>query len=149
MNPGGRPVALFRSSHATDTETFSVAHTDEEWRARLSPAQYQVLRKHGTERAGTSPLNAEKRRGKFICAGCGQELFASETKFESGTGWPSFYQPLEGAVGTSEDRSFFMTRTEVHCSKCGSHLGHMFEDGPHPTGQRYCMNGVAMEFKPD
>jgi peptide-methionine (R)-S-oxide reductase len=142
-------MALFRSSHATDTETFPVAHSDEEWRAKLSPAQYQVLRKHGTERAGTSPLNAEKRHGTFICAGCGQELFASDTKFESGTGWPSFYQPLEGAVGTNEDRSFFMTRTEVHCRKCGGHLGHVFDDGPRPTGQRFCMNGVSMEFKPD
>ena len=142
-------MALFRSSHAVDTETFPVAHTDEEWRAKLSPAQYQVLRKHGTERAGTSPLNTEKRHGKFICAGCGQDLFGSETKFESGTGWPSFYQPLEGAVGTTEDRSFFMTRTEVHCSRCGGHLGHVFDDGPRPTGQRYCMNGAAMDFKSD
>ncbi len=142
-------MRLFGSSHASDTETFPVTHTDAEWRAKLSPAQYQVLRKHGTERAGTSPLNAEKRHGKFICAGCGQELFPSDTKFESGTGWPSFYQPLEGAVGTSEDSSFFMTRTEVHCSKCGGHLGHVFDDGPKPTGQRFCMNGVAMDFKPD
>ncbi len=141
-------MRLFGASHATDSETFPVTRTDEEWRAKLSPAQYQVLRKHGTERAGTSPLNAEKRHGKFVCAGCGQELFASETKFDSGTGWPSFYQPLEGAVGTSEDRSFFMTRIEVHCSRCGGHLGHVFDDGPRPTGQRYCMNGVAMSFKP-
>ena len=142
-------MRLFGSSHAAHTGTYAVQHTDEEWRAKLSPAQYQVLRKHSTERAGTSPLNAEKRHGKFICAGCGQELFASDTKFESGTGWPSFYQPLEGAVGTTEDRSFFMTRTEVHCSKCGGHLGHVFDDGPRPTGQRYCMNGVAMDFKPE
>jgi peptide-methionine (R)-S-oxide reductase len=142
-------MALFRSSHTVDTETFPVNHTDEEWRAKLSPAQYQVLRKHGTERAGTSPLNAEKRHGKFICAGCGQDLFGSETKFESGTGWPSFYQPLAGAVATTEDRSFFMTRTEVHCSRCGGHLGHVFDDGPRPTGQRYCMNGAAMGFKPN
>jgi peptide-methionine (R)-S-oxide reductase len=142
-------MALFRSSHTVDTETVPVNHTDEEWRAKLSPAQYQVLRKHGTERAGTSPLNAEKRHGKFICAGCGQDLFGSETKFESGTGWPSFYQPLAGAVATTEDRSFFMTRTEVHCSRCGGHLGHVFDDGPRPTGQRYCMNGAAMGFKPN
>ena len=108
-----------------------------------------MLRRHGTERAGTSPLNAEKRSGHFICAGCGQDLFDSKTKFESGTGWPSFYQPIEGAVGISEDRSFFMTRTEVHCSRCGGHLGHVFDDGPRPTGQRYCMNGVAMDFKPE
>jgi len=141
-------MKLFGSSHATDTETYPVTHTDEEWRAKLSPGQYQVLRKHGTERAGTSPLNAEKRHGIFTCAGCGQDLFDSKTKFESGTGWPSFYQPLEGAVGVSDDRSFFMTRTEVHCSRCGGHLGHVFPDGPRPTGQRYCMNGAAMDFKP-
>jgi peptide-methionine (R)-S-oxide reductase len=139
---------LFGSSHAAEAETYLVAHTDEEWRAKLTPAQYQVLRKHGTERAGTSPLNAEKRQGKFVCAGCGQELFESDAKFESGTGWPSFYQPMEAAVGITEDRSFFMVRTEVHCSKCGGHLGHVFDDGPRPTGQRYCMNGAAMEFKP-
>jgi peptide-methionine (R)-S-oxide reductase len=142
-------MRLFGSSSAADTETYPVTHTDEEWRAKLTPAQYQVLRKHGTERAGTSPLNAEKRHGRFVCAGCGQELFASDSKFESGTGWPSFYQPMEGAVGVSDDRSFFMSRTEVHCSKCGGHLGHVFDDGPGPTGQRYCMNGVAMNFEPD
>ncbi|MFL5256722.1 MAG: peptide-methionine (R)-S-oxide reductase MsrB [Rhodopila sp.] len=129
-------------------ESFPVQHPDEEWRRKLSPDQYHVLRKHGTERAGTSPLNAEKRSGTFVCAGCGKPLFASDTKFESGTGWPSFYAPLEGAVGESEDRSFFMTRTEVHCADCGGHLGHVFPDGPAPTGQRYCMNGQAMEFKP-
>ena len=140
-------MRLFGSSHTADAETYPITHTEEEWRAKLSPAQYQVLRKHGTERAGTSPLNAEKRHGKFICAGCGQDLFGSDTKFESGTGWPSFYQPLEGAVGTSEDSSFFMKRIEVHCSKCGGHLGHVFDDGPRPTGQRYCMNGAAMDFK--
>ena len=142
-------MALFGRGDAKTEEAFPIQHTDDEWRGILNPAQYQVLRKHGTERAGTSPLNAEKRHGKFICAGCGQELFASDTKFESGTGWPSFYQPLEGAVGTTEDRSFFMTRTEVHCSKCGGHLGHVFDDGPRPTGLRYCMNGVSMDFKPD
>jgi len=142
-------MRLFGSSRAADTETFPVTQTEDEWRAKLTPAQYQVLRKHGTERAGTSPLNAEKRHGNFICAGCGQDLFASDTKFESGTGWPSFYQPLEGAVGTSEDSSFFMKRVEVHCSRCGGHLGHVFDDGPRPTGQRYCMNGAAMDFKPD
>ena len=141
-------MRLFGSSHTADAETYPITHTEEEWRAKLSPAQYQVLRKHGTERAGTSPLNAEKRHGKFICAGCGQELFASDTKFESGTGWPSFYQPLEGAVGTSEDSSFFMKRTEVHCRRCGGHLGHVFDDGPPPTGLRYCMNGVALKFTP-
>ena len=140
-------MKLFGSSHEAE-KAFPLSHSDEEWRQKLTPAAYQVLRKHGTERAGTSPLNAEKRAGTFVCAGCGQQLFASGTKFESGTGWPSFFQPLEGAVETHEDRSFFMTRTEVHCSNCGGHLGHVFEDGPQPTGLRYCMNGVAMEFKP-
>ncbi len=139
---------LFGGGHDT-AETFPVQRSDEAWRETLSPAQFNVLRKHGTERAGTSPLNAEKRTGTFVCAGCGKELFSSETKFESATGWPSFYAPLEGAVGTTEDRSLFMTRTEVHCADCGGHLGHVFPDGPRPTGQRYCMNGVAMEFKPE
>ncbi len=139
---------LFGGAQATETETFPVAHTEEEWRRQLSPAQYKVLREHGTERAGTSPLNQEKRPGSFICAGCGQPLFDAKAKFESGTGWPSFYEPMPGMVETSEDRSLFTTRTEVHCSKCGGHLGHVFEDGPQPTGLRYCMNGVAMDFKP-
>ncbi len=116
---------------------------------RSTPSSTRVLRKHGTERAGTSPLDAEKRRGAFVCAGCGQELFASDTKFESGTGWPSFYAPIAQAVGTTTDRSFFMTRTEVHCARCGGHLGHVFPDGPPPTGQRYCMNGAAMRFEPE
>ena len=107
-----------------------------------------MLRKHGTERAGTSALNQEKRKGMFECAGCGLPLFSSDTKFESGTGWPSFYQPLPHAVGTTSDRSFFMARTEVHCSRCEGHLGHVFDDGPKPTGLRYCMNGVAMKFVP-
>lgn len=124
------------------------ALSDAEWKSRLTPEQYYVLRKHGTERAGTSPLNHEKRKGTFACAGCEQPLFASETKFESGTGWPSFFKPLDGAVGTKTDRSFFMTRTEVHCSRCQGHLGHVFEDGPPPTGLRYCMNGVALKFDP-
>ena len=121
--------------------------TDDEWRARLSPEQFQVLRKHGTERAGTSPLNKEYRPGVFRCAGCGQELFKSETKFESGTGWPSFWAPLENAVETTTDRNYGMVRTEVHCSRCHSHLGHVFEDGPQPTGRRYCMNGVSLTFE--
>jgi peptide-methionine (R)-S-oxide reductase len=120
--------------------------SDAEWKQRLTPDQYKVLRKHGTERAGTSPLNFEKRRGTYCCAGCGTRLFASDTKFESGTGWPSFWDPLEGAVETTVDRSWFMTRTEVHCANCKGHLGHVFEDGPPPTGLRYCMNGVAMAF---
>jgi len=129
-------------------ETYPVSFSDADWRQKLSPEQFHVLRKHGTERAGTSPLDKEYRAGTFACAGCGQELFQSDTKFNSGTGWPSFWQPLEGAVGTTTDRSFFMTRTEVHCSRCGGHLGHVFEDGPKPTGLRYCMNGVAMNFAP-
>jgi peptide-methionine (R)-S-oxide reductase len=130
------------------TETFNVQRSDEEWKELLDPQQFRVLRGHGTERAGTSPLNGEKRPGTFVCAGCEQALFDAGTKFESGTGWPSFWQPLDHAVGTSEDSSFFMTRTEVHCANCGGHLGHVFPDGPRPTGQRYCMNGVAMKFKP-
>ena len=122
--------------------------SDAEWRKRLPPQAYEVMRKHGTERAGTSPLNHEKRKGTFACAGCAQPLFSSDTKFESGTGWPSFYELLPGAVGTRSDRSFFMTRTEVHCSRCIGHLGHVFNDGQPPTGLRYCMNGVALSFEP-
>jgi peptide-methionine (R)-S-oxide reductase len=127
---------------------FEVQKSDAEWRRILSPAQYKVLRNHGTERAGSSSLNGEKRKGTYLCAGCDLPLFSSETKFESGTGWPSFYQPLENAIGTSEDRSLFITRTEVHCRRCGGHLGHVFNDGPRPTGLRYCMNGVALKFMP-
>jgi peptide-methionine (R)-S-oxide reductase len=122
---------------------------DPDWQRRLTPEQYRVLRKHGTERAGSSPLNAEKRPGTFVCAGCGQKLFASATKYESGSGWPSFWAPIEGAVATTSDRSWLMTRTEVHCGTCQGHLGHVFEDGPQPTGLRYCMNGAAMGFVPD
>ena len=129
------------------TETYPVEKSDEEWRKKLDPQQYQVLRKHATERAGTSPLNFEKRKGEFHCAGCGTPLFDSATKYESGSGWPSFWEPKDGAVGTTTDRSFFMTRTEVHCAKCGGHLGHVFPDGPKPTGQRYCMNGAALKFE--
>jgi peptide-methionine (R)-S-oxide reductase len=125
-----------------------VERTDIAWRGLLTSEQFYVLREHGTERPGTSPLNGEKRPGIFCCAGCGHELFSSESKFESGTGWPSFWAPLEAAVQTTEDRSHFMTRVEVHCSKCGGHLGHVFEDGPKPTGLRYCMNGAALQFTP-
>ncbi|WP_407520441.1 peptide-methionine (R)-S-oxide reductase MsrB [Methylobacterium oryzisoli] len=128
--------------------TGEVARTEEEWRTALTPEQFRVLRQHGTERAGTSPLNDEKRAGTFVCAGCGQSLFEAETKFESGTGWPSFFAPIEGAVETQTDRSFFMTRTEVHCARCKGNLGHVFEDGPAPTGLRFCMNGAAMGFEP-
>jgi peptide-methionine (R)-S-oxide reductase len=127
---------------------FEVALSDEEWRQRLTPAQYRVLRDHGTERAGSSPLDKQYAPGIYHCAGCGQPLFDAGAKFNSGTGWPSFTQPLDGAVETETDRSFFMVRTEVHCSKCGGHLGHVFDDGPAPTGLRYCMNGVSLDFHP-
>ncbi|MFM2125735.1 MAG: hypothetical protein RL328_2186 [Acidobacteriota bacterium] len=130
-------------------EVYPVQKTDEEWQAALTPEQYRVLRGHGTERPGASPLNQEKRSGIFACAGCGQKLFPSETKYDSCTGWPSFFMPFEGAVGTTEDNSHFMRRIEVHCSQCGGHLGHVFPDGPAPTGLRFCMNGIAMTFMPD
>lgn len=126
-----------------------IEKSDAEWRAELTPEEYYVLRQHGTERAGTSPLNHEKREGTFVCAGCGQPLFASDAKFESGTGWPSFFKPLSGeAVAEKDDRSWFMRRTEVRCARCDGHLGHVFNDGPKPTGLRYCMNGVALDFEP-
>jgi peptide-methionine (R)-S-oxide reductase len=131
-----------------DSTTFPVTKTDEEWRRQLTPEQYQVLRQHATERPGTCALLEEKRPGTFRCTGCGNPLFRAERKFESGTGWPSFFAPLEGAVGTTEDRSYFMVRTEVHCARCGGHLGHVFPDGPPPTGLRYCINGVALDFEP-
>jgi peptide-methionine (R)-S-oxide reductase len=129
-------------------EKFAVDKSREEWQRELEPDAYRVLREHGTERAGSSPLNDEHRAGMFRCAGCGTPLFGADTKFESGSGWPSFFKPLPGAVCTHEDRSHFMRRTEVHCAKCGGHLGHVFPDGPQPTGERYCMNGVALRFEP-
>lgn len=132
---------------ADPKKSFEVAKTEDEWRQTLTPEQFRVLRQHGTERAGTSPLDKTYAEGVYTCAGCGQALFTSETKFNSGTGWPSFYAPLEGAIDTSVDRSLFMTRVEVHCSRCGGHLGHVFNDGPKPTGLRYCMNGVSLDFK--
>ena len=128
---------------------FDVTKSEEAWRQTLTPEQFQVLRQHGTEPRGTSPQNREKRTGTFSCAGCGQPLFSSDMKYESGTGWPSFWAPRENAVETTEDKSFGMVRTQVHCSRCGGHLGHVFPDGPPPTGKRYCMNGVAMKFEPD
>jgi peptide-methionine (R)-S-oxide reductase len=131
--------------HASEKE-FAVVLGEKEWRRKLSPAQYRVLREHGTERAGSSPLDKEYSEGIYHCAGCGEPLFASDTKFNSGTGWPSFSAPVEHAVETQTDRSLFMTRTEVHCSNCGGHLGHVFDDGPQPTGLRYCMNGAALDF---
>ena len=133
----------------TAKKKFEIEKSADEWRRLLTPAQYNVLREHGTERPGSSPLNGEKRKGKFACAGCDLPLFLSETKYESSTGWPSFYQPLPNAIGTQTDRSLFMSRTEVHCRRCGGHLGHVFEDGPKPTGLRYCMNGLALKFVPE
>jgi peptide-methionine (R)-S-oxide reductase len=133
---------------APDAGHFEVTHTDAEWRKLLTPAQYDVLREEGTERPFSSDLNHEKRQGTFTCAGCALPLFSSATKFDSGTGWPSFWQPLEHAVDERSDSTLGMTRTEVHCHRCGGHLGHVFDDGPQPTGLRYCMNGVAMNFLP-
>ena len=133
---------------ATETTTDFRALSEADWKQRLTEQQFYILRKNGTERAGSSPLNKEKRKGTFACAGCDLPLFSSDTKFESGTGWPSFYQPLPKAVGTKTDRSLFMSRTEVHCDRCLGHLGHVFEDGPKPTGLRYCMNGIALKFEP-
>jgi peptide-methionine (R)-S-oxide reductase len=134
VNPGG--------------QTYPVTHTDAEWRKLLTPEQYRVLRQHGTEAPGSCALLREKRPGTFVCAGCGQPLFQADTKFESGTGWPSFFNPLPGSIGSTEDSSYGMQRTEVHCSRCGGHLGHVFPDGPPPTGLRYCINGVATKFQP-
>jgi peptide-methionine (R)-S-oxide reductase len=139
----GLPIGGGRAATA-----FEVTRTDAEWRAMLSPEAYAVLRQAATERPYTSALLDEHRDGTFACAGCALPLFSSETKFESGTGWPSFWQPLENAVGTETDSTFGMVRTEVHCRRCGGHLGHVFEDGPEPTGLRYCMNGVALAFVP-
>jgi peptide-methionine (R)-S-oxide reductase len=135
-----------RNASAKPGKAFEVSLSEEEWRKRLSPQAYHVLREHGTERAGSSPLDKQYGAGTYHCAGCGEPLFASDTKFNSGTGWPSFWAPLDNAVETNTDRSFFMVRTEVHCRRCGGHLGHVFEDGPAPTGQRYCMNGVSLDF---
>ncbi len=143
-------MTLFGSAKAkgADEGSFPVQRAEDEWRAQLSPEQYYVLREQGTERAGTSPLNFEKRSGMFSCAACGQALFTSDTKYESGSGWPSFFKPIEGAVTTRTDSSHFMVRTEAVCSQCGGHLGHMFPDGPAPTGERYCMNGLSLAFQP-
>jgi peptide-methionine (R)-S-oxide reductase len=143
--PGAKTGAKTEAKTGAD-ETYEVVLSDEEWRRRLTPAQHRVLREHGTERAGTSPLDKEYGPGVYHCAGCGEKLFDASTKFNSRTGWPSFWAPLDNAVGETSDRSLFMVRTEVHCRHCGGHLGHVFEDGPQPTGQRYCMNGVSLEF---
>ena len=133
---------------APAAEAFEVSYSEDEWRKRLTSAQFDVLRKAGTERPYSSALNDEHRRGSFACAGCGLDLFSSTTKFDSGTGWPSFWAPLENAVGEERDTTYGMLRTAVHCRRCGGHLGHVFDDGPKPTGLRYCMNGLAMTFKP-
>lgn len=148
LTTGVCTMSLFGSAKASDASTFPFRLSDAEWKQRLTPEQYRVLRDHGTERAGSSPLDREKRPGRFHCAGCDHPLFDMATKYDSGTGWPSFWEPLPGAIGTKTDRSWFMVRTEVHCANCGGHLGHVFTDGPKPTGLRYCMNGVAMVFKP-
>jgi peptide-methionine (R)-S-oxide reductase len=134
--------------NATAKPRYAVTYSDAEWKKRLSPAAYHVLRHEDTETPYTSPLNKEKRRGTFVCAGCNQRLFSSATKYDSGTGWPSFWRPLAGGVGTTTDYKIGIPRTEVHCARCGGHLGHVFDDGPKPTGKRYCMNGVAMAFLP-
>ena len=151
------PAALAGCTAGADSSTagrevqgtrFEVVKTDDEWKKILTPAQFRILRGHDTERAGSSPLNNEHRNGTYHCAGCDLPLYSSKAKFESGTGWPSFFAPLDKAIGTSIDRSLFEVRTEVHCRRCGGHLGHVFDDGPPPTGKRYCMNGAAMIFKP-
>ncbi|MDW3685441.1 peptide-methionine (R)-S-oxide reductase MsrB [Cupriavidus sp. CV2] len=148
VSSGWRALAAGPANAGNPAETFEVVRSDAQWRQMLTSAQYNVLRQEGTERPYSSPLNDEHRAGLFACAGCQLDLFSSRTKFDSRTGWPSFWAPLENAVHTHEDRSFGISRTEVHCRRCGGHLGHVFNDGPKPTGLRYCMNGVAMTFKP-
>jgi peptide-methionine (R)-S-oxide reductase len=149
----GTLAAFLQPRHAgadpKPAKTFEITKTEAEWRKLLTPQQFYVLRNHGTERAFTSPLDKEYGAGTYLCAGCELPLFSSTTKYDSRTGWPSFYAPLDGAIGTTTDRSFLMVRTGVHCRRCGGHLGHVFDDGPKPTGLRYCMNGVAMTFVPE
>ncbi len=141
-------AAVSRDNAAADEEVFEIMKSDAEWKKALTPEQYYVLRQHGTERAGTSPLNKIYDPGTYTCAACDLPLYSSETKFDSGTGWPSFYAPLDSGIATSTDWKLIYPRTEVHCRRCGGHLGHVFDDGPKPTGKRYCMNGVAMKFVP-
>jgi peptide-methionine (R)-S-oxide reductase len=141
-------TALWSGFRADRAAAFEIERSDDDWRARLTPAQYRILRRHGTERPFSSPLNDEKRAGTFSCAGCALPLFSSAAKFDSGTGWPSFWQPLDDAIGTTRDFSLGMLRVEVHCRRCGGHLGHVFTDGPKPTGLRYCINGDALSFSP-
>jgi peptide-methionine (R)-S-oxide reductase len=146
---GAASAIAIGGAWAADKGKFEIELSEAEWRKRLTPAQFAVLRGHDTERPGSSPLNKETRAGTYVCAGCDLPLYSSKTKYESGTGWPSFYAPLKNAIGTREDRSLiFIVRTEVHCRRCGGHLGHVFDDGPKPTGLRYCMNGDAMKFVP-
>jgi peptide-methionine (R)-S-oxide reductase len=143
------PVVFKRiPAHAGEDAGYTVVRSDEEWQQLLTPEQYDILRNEGTEPPGSSPLNAEKRPGIYACAGCGQPLFTAETKYESGTGWPSFYKPIDGAVSTKTDYKLIWPRTEYHCSRCGGHQGHVFKDGPKPTGLRYCNNGLALNFEP-
>jgi peptide-methionine (R)-S-oxide reductase len=145
---GSLPARRVAAASAEPASGFEITKSAAEWRRQLTPAQYKILREHGTERAGTSPLTHEKRKGTYACAGCDLPLFAFDAKYDSGTGWPSFYAPLPDAVGTTSDNSYFMRRTEVHCRRCGGHLGHVFDDGPKPTGLRYCINGLALTFHP-
>jgi len=142
------PVIAACGSGSAEAKSYPVAYSEAEWRKRLTPQQFHILREEGTESPFTSPLNKEKRKGIFVCAADGNPLFSSTTKYDSGTGWPSFWKPLKGAIGTSTDYKLGYPRTEVHCARCGGHLGHVFNDGPRPTGKRYCMNGAAMEFRP-